>query len=622
MPIQAAGERARPLGRRHALTLVGLYYLMAALGVTLWLWRDPASRMVAGNPNDADQFTWFFRYDAAAVAHLHLPALVTSAMNAPQGINAMWNTFMLLPGVVLAPLTLIAGPQASLTVLMTLGFAGSALAMFTVLRRWSVSMPAAVIGGAVYGFSPAVTHSAIGHYDLMFVVLPPLIVDVVLRLVAGRVSARRGGIELGLLVTAQLFITEEILFDTALAVALMLVVLGVRQWPPGLQAAAVRARAWAVARGLGIGAAVTLVIAGYPLWVQFFGPLGQYGSPFTTDYFKNDLSGFVVPSSLMLIHTAGQAATAATFQGNTPEYLAYLGWPLLLVLVASAIWLWRRPVIRSLAVTWVVLDLFSLGGTLLMSGHEHGSAKLPWYWLQSVPLLEAVLPDRFSILADGAAAALLAFAADAFVPILRERGAGRFRWVATRRRPVAAVMACAALVVLPLVPRPLPVNATTPLPTGWTTVFGALRLPSSATVLVVPIPMSTFTEPLRWQAESGAPGAFVGGYFMGPAWNGHVYIDGNGTPPAGLFLDQLWKASAPSLPSALTAEAPVNAPPTSGAYVPVKAPSEEQMKAQLKAWNPAAVVAVTTPESALAQYLITLLGRPAATSGDVIAWRT
>jgi hypothetical protein len=39
-------------------------------------------------------------------------------------------------------------------------------------------------------------------------------------------------------------------------------------------------------------------------------------------------------------------------------------------------------------------------------------------------------------------------------------------------------------------------------------------------------------------------------------------------------------------------------------------------------WNPAAVVAVTTPESVLAQYLITLLGRPAATSGDVIAWRT
>jgi hypothetical protein len=48
-------------------------------------------------------------------------------------------------------------------------------------------------------------------------------------------------------------------------------------------------------------------------------------------------------------------------------------------------------------------------------------------------------------------------------------------------------------------------------------VFGALRLPASASVLVVPLPVDTFTEPVRWQAETGEPGAIVGGYFMGPA---------------------------------------------------------------------------------------------------------
>jgi hypothetical protein len=79
--------------------LAAAYYLVAALAVTLWLWRDPASRTVAGNANDADQFAWFFRYDATAIAHLRLPALVTTAMNAPHGVNVMWNTFMLLPGV-------------------------------------------------------------------------------------------------------------------------------------------------------------------------------------------------------------------------------------------------------------------------------------------------------------------------------------------------------------------------------------------------------------------------------------------------------------------------------------------------------------------------------------------
>jgi hypothetical protein len=36
---------------------------------------------------------------------------------------------------------------------------------------------------------------------------------------------------------------------------------------------------------------------------------------------------------------------------------------------------------------------------------------------------------------------------------------------------------------------------------GWSTALAALRLPADAHVLVVPIPVSTFTEPLSWQAE-------------------------------------------------------------------------------------------------------------------------
>jgi hypothetical protein len=118
------------------VTLAAAYYLVGALAITLWLWRDPAGRMVAGNPNDSDQLAWFFRYDATAIAHGHLPALITTAMNAPQGVSVMWNTFMMLPGTLLAPVTWLAGPQAALNVFMMAGFAGSALALFAILRRF------------------------------------------------------------------------------------------------------------------------------------------------------------------------------------------------------------------------------------------------------------------------------------------------------------------------------------------------------------------------------------------------------------------------------------------------------------------------------------------------------
>ena len=613
-------QPAPPSGDRRAVALAAAYYLLGALAVTIWLWRDPATRTVTGNPNDADQLAWFFRYDAAAIAHGHLPALITTAMNAPQGVNAMWNTFMMLPGVLLAPVTLLLGPQAALTIFMTAGFAGSALAMFAVLRRWGASVAAAALGGAVYGFSPAALHSAIGHYDLQFAVLPPLIIDVGLRLATGRVRAVRGGLCLGLLVTAQLFITEEILAVTAIAGVVLVAVL-----------AASRPRAVAgslgrVAVGLGVAAGVTVLVAGYPLGVQFFGPLGQHGSPFRLNFFKNDLSSFVVPSSYQLFHTASSAAAAARYQGQLPEYLGYLGWPLIVVLVLAGAACWRRLPARAAAVACLVLGVFSLGGTLLFGGHGHPAIKLPWYWLQSLPLLESALPDRFSLVADGAAAALLAFAVDAAVPafaVLAARchpGPGRPR-LATGWRPLAVVMAGAVLAVLPIVPRPLPAAAATPVPSGWRSAFAELRLPATASVLVVPIPMSTFTEPLRWQAGTGEPRSLVGGYFMGPDGHGKAYIDGSGTPPAGVYLNALWTFSQAGLPKALAAGVPATGRPGSPGYVRVKFVTSTKMRDQIRAWRVSAVVAVARPDTSLGRYLTALLGRPAVVTGDVIAWR-
>src|ERR1700733_9516629 len=595
LAVPAAAERARPLAGTRTLWLAGAYYLVGAVALTMWLWRDPASRIVAGNPYDADQFAWFFRYDATAVAHLRLPALVTTAMNAPQGISLMWNTAMRLPGVLLAPLTLLAGPQASLTVLMTLGFAGSAVSMFATARRWDASTAAAGLAGLVYGFSPALIRSSAGPYDLQFAVLPPLIIDAALRLLTGRCgtgrrAAARCGVRLGLLAGPQLFIAEELLLDAAIAAVIIAVVLAVSR--PG----AVGGRIRDVAAGAAGGIAVAAPIAGYPLWGQFLGPLRQHGSPFAADFYKNDLAGFVLPPPSMLAHTAGSAAFAARFQGGLPEYLGYLGWPMLAVLAVIAAWLWRRPPARAAAVTFAVLSALSLGGTLLAGGREHEGILLPWHWLQALPLAAAVIPDRFSIIGDGAAAALLAFGLDA----------ARTRWPAR----TGLIAAAAAIAILPLVPRPLPAASASPVPAGWTAAVSALRLPPGAGVLVVPIPVRTYTAPLRWQADTGVPAAMYGGYFMGPTWNGQPATDGNGLSSEAQYLNQLWARSSG------VGVAAVATLPAIGLY-----PDAAQMRAQLAGWKPAAVVAVARPDSAFARYLTELLGRPTVTGGEVLGWR-
>jgi hypothetical protein len=582
-PPPVAEHQAARTGNRAQWLIAGCY-LLAALAVTWRLWADPAARAQAGDPADVDLFAWFMRYDAVAIAHGHLPALVTTAMNAPRGINLMWNTSFLLPGILLAPVTLLAGPQVSLTIVLTLGFAGSAASQLWVLRRWGASTGAAALGGAVYGFSPALVNSGIGHYHLQFAVLPPLIIDALLRILTGRGSAVRSGAWLGLLAAAQVFTGEELLAETALAAVVLVVVLAASH------PRAVRDRVRDVASGIVVAVGVVLLICGHALWVQFAGPLTQHNNPAGPDPFTNRLAFFVDPAGNLLLHTPATAAAAAAYSRGLPEYLGYLGWPLLAVLVVATIRYWRDPRIRVVAVLWLVLDLLSLGGgTLSHGGLQFPGYLLPFHWLQSSPVFSQALPDRLSILADGAAGAALAFSLD------RARRAASPSRAWYRAVPAAVV----ALAVLPLVPLPYPAAPVAATPAGWQAAFTRLRLAPDARVLVVPVALQRYTEVMRWQADTGDPASMIGGYFIGPNRHGQqaIYIRGPATTAA-QYLDALWDGPPPSDP-----------------------PPPGLVRADIAYWRPAAVVAVTSRGSRLGRYLAGLLGPPAFAVGNVLAWR-
>ena len=428
----------------------------------------------------------------------------------------------------------------------------------------------------------------------------------------------RGGAWLGLLVTAQLFITEEILAVTAIAGIVMVAVLAASR--PRAVPGAVRR----VAAGLGTAAVVTLVIAGYPLWMQFFGPLRQHGSPFTTNFFKNDLSSFVVPSSYQLFHTAGSAAAALRFQGKLPEYLGYLGWPLVVVLVLAAIAGWRRLPIRAAAVACAVLWVFSLGGTLLFGGHGHPAIKLPWYWLQSLPLLNAALPDRFSLVADGAAAALLAFAVDAAIPAFAAFAARRH---GPATRPAAARGR--------LAPGRRGAGRGGPGRAAHRAGAAARRRGQPGAARLAGGVRRAAAAPVGQRAHGADPDVHLHRAAALAGRHGPARLAGRRVlHRPGLERAQLHRRERPAgrgpvpeprlgvLPVRPAHDAEVRVPAGACQTTKVKGVSLAKMRDQIRAWRVSAVVAITTPGSLLAQYLTRLLGPPSVVTGDVIAWRT
>jgi hypothetical protein len=575
----SVAERPPRTATRAAWLVVGCY-LLGALAVTVHLWADPAGLMQRGDDHDVNLFAWFMRYAATAVAHGHLPALVTTALNAPRGVNVMWNTSFLLPGILLTPVTLLVGPQVSLTMVLTLSIAGSAASLFFVLRRWGASLSAAALGGAVYGFSPALLNSGIGHYNFVLAVLPPLIIDALLRIVTGRSDPVRAGAWMGLLAAAQLFIGEEALVDTAVAGVAFVAALALGH------PRAVRGRAPGAALGVLTAATVALLISGYALWVQFRGPLHEH-SVLPARRIRDVLGLFVDPSGNLLFHTSASAQIVAAFPLRLPEVLYYLGWPLIIVLVAAAIRFWRDPRVRAAAVSCLVLELYSLGAVSLpIRGFRLSGSFLPYHWLQGLPGLAQLMPGRLCLLAAGAAGAVLAFSLDrarSLVP----RDQGWLRWI-----PAAV----AVLAVLPLIPLPYQTNPVPAVPAGWQQAFARLRLAPDASVLVVP-GFVEHSEVMHWQADTGEPGSMVGGYFLGPGPNGQATF-GLGGPQqsAASYLNGLW--------SGRTHQTRL-----------------ELVRSAMAYWQPAAVVAVTQEGSVLGHFLIRLLGPPTFVVGSLLVWR-
>ena len=585
-PSQTA-DHPRLRVRPWASGLVLALYMLGALALTWRLWVNPASRVQVGyqpvGVSDVNLFSWFMRYSAQSVAHGSLPALVTTAMNAPHGINLMWNTSLLLPGVLLTPVTLLAGPQTSLTVVLTLGFAGSAAALYWVLRRWGVRIGPAALGGAVYGFSPALVAAALGHYHLEFAVLPPLMIDALLRIVTGRGRALKDGAWLGLLAGAQFFIGEELLVGTALAAAVVLIVLAV------MVPRAVAGQAGRSVAGLAAAAGVALVIGGYALWIQFHGPLAEHGGPWKAERFRNRAASFVTPDGSVLLHTSSGAAAVGRHASYIAEYVAYLGWPLLIVLIVAAVRYWRDLRVRVAAVACAVLEILSLGGIQVVRGVTVPPVLLPWHWLARLPVLSQMLPDRLSILADGLAAVVLAVAFDLALSARQQP-----RW---RRQGIP--LAIAAIAVVPLIPLPLDTTQAAAVPAGYQAAFTRLALPRDAPVLIVPVPSATVSAPLRWYADTGYPGSMNAGYFIGPNRRGEAKSYGGRRPPKiANSIDVLWA-------------------PHSQATSPTLA----QMRGYIARWRPAAVVAVTRRESRLGRLLTAVFGPPSFTVGRVLAWR-
>ena len=334
---------------------------------------------------DPQILVWSLGWWPHAILHWQNPILAHSVWP-PVGLNLAWVSSIPGLALVLAPVTLLAGPVAAYNVASVLMPALAAWTAFLLCRHLTRSFWPALAGGYLFGFSSYMLGQLQGHLHMSSVFLLPLTALVVLRFLEGSLGRRAFVVLLGLLLAGQLLLSTEVLFTLTLALAAALVcafALVPTMRPP--------------LRNLPGPLAGSYLVAGVltsPLLAYAAAHFQRESINRPAD-FPADLVNLVVPTRLTALSTNWTHTTSAHFAGNTAENGAYLGVPLLAIVCWFA-WSKRRSARARLLTLLLALGMVcELGTALHTRGDLH--VALPWRLISGLPAFDNVLPVRLSV---------------------------------------------------------------------------------------------------------------------------------------------------------------------------------------------------------------------------------
>ena len=407
-----------PAAWRRALSpAVVATYLVLGL-IAYWPVFPGISNRLFGQGADYVLSAWFIGWVPHAITH-GLNPFFSNSMFVPTGVNLAQNTESPLLGLIGAPLTEAFSPLVTTNVLMVLAMPASATAAFVVLRKWKVWLPGAALGGLLYGFSPYMVGQGAYHLVFTFVPIPPFIALTIVSILQRKGSPWRLGIQLGLLVVAQYFISQEVLVDVAILTFAALVCVALR-YPRRIQE-----MGRAMVRPLLVALPIIAALLAYPVWMLTAGPQHSTTLAYPVkNAYTNDLLSFFVPGPLQEVsfgmRSLGNRLMAGPYPARSSllpsavtriEFDGYIG-VLVLALAGFLVWRSRRcPRMQLASVLFLVAAVLSLGPYLVIDARST-HLPLPFLLLAHVPLVGNVLPSRFSLEVFGCLAAMIAFGLD------------------------------------------------------------------------------------------------------------------------------------------------------------------------------------------------------------------
>ena len=391
---------ARPVRGRGALrqlaVLIG--YIAAGMAVT-W----PLATYLRGrlpDIHDPASYVWSLWWVAHQVTHLGNPWF-TSRLAAPAGVQLGYDTLMPLLGLLMLPVTMLAGPAASYNLLVVLLPGVLCYVMYRVARLWLTSEVGALAAGALFGLSTMVAFQDWFHLNIAAgTVFLPLALEAAVRL--RRRPGTRRALWVGLVLGLAVLVNQESAIMAAILVLLALSPwLAARPSPDRL-------------RDCGVAALAALVVASPQIaamaWQANSGGTAAAGSILPAWYRRLGAGLPTLFSPSPRLRSWGLGALAGGFHFPLSEGVPTFGITLTVLALAGLVISWRRPSARLLGLLWLGSAGLAMGSALklgttsylpaaISAGQIRLSGLMPFTWLVHVPGLSAFREaDRFTLL--------------------------------------------------------------------------------------------------------------------------------------------------------------------------------------------------------------------------------
>jgi hypothetical protein len=363
------------------------------LGLAIAFWGIPMNFDFISKINisgDPAFYLWSLKWWPYAISH-GLNPFLTKAFWAPFGQNLSWTTSVPSIALIFAPVTLTFGPIFSYNLATIFSLALGAFGIYLICNSINLNQTSSMFGGLVFFFSSYVWGQLLGHLNLYVVFAIPFLIYLFVLRFKNEIGSKRYVVFSGILLAFQFGVSNEIyatfvVFGFVALFILFLIFVKDEVY-----------RKLILKTSLELIAAVILsilLLSPY-LYYIFYGYVkGPIHPPST---YEADPLNFLIPTPITLLFGNLFIPISTKFTGNFSEEGAYLGLPLIFVVVSFIKMSMqnKNKLYIFLSLLFVTILIFSFGPYLKILSHQ--LIPMPWYIFSKMPLIEQSLPTRFTL---------------------------------------------------------------------------------------------------------------------------------------------------------------------------------------------------------------------------------